>query len=259
MHPILIEIGNFPIHSYGVLIAIGFILCIWVSMREATRLGLPAARIVDLGIQSLFVGMLGARILFILTRLDYFREYPLEMFYVWEGGLVFYGGPILAFPYLIYFCKKHALPLLKIVDIAAVALPLAHAIGRLGCFAAGCCHGHATTMPWGISLNSDLVERHLRGFSIHPTQLYESLSLFGLFFFLRARRRRVKFDGELAVIYVFAYSIIRCIVEAFRGDSIRGFLIEGILSTSQFIAILTALAAFVFWLRLRHGKQETTK
>ncbi|MBI2605760.1 MAG: prolipoprotein diacylglyceryl transferase [Deltaproteobacteria bacterium] len=256
MLPILFRIGDFPVHSYGVLIAAGFLLCVWLSKREAARIGLPGERIVDLGFWSLLVGMLGARILFIITRWSYFREYPLEMFYVWEGGLVFYGGPIVALPFHLWYCRKYALPVRKVLDLAAVAIPIAHAFGRLGCLSAGCCHGKATGGSWGIILNSELVEPHLRGIPLHPTQIYEAASLFGLFFYLAWRRHRKKFDGELALTYVIAYSIIRSVIEIFRGDSIRGFVIDGWLSTSQFISVLAVVAAIVAWISMKQTAER---
>ncbi len=248
MLPILLRIGNFPVHTYGVLIAAGFLLCVWISKREAVRIGLPGPRIVDLGFWSLLVGMAGARILFIITRWSYFREYPLEMFYVWEGGLVFYGGIIAALPFYLWYCRKHALPVWKVLDLAAVAIPIAHAFGRFGCLSAGCCHGKATEGSWGIILNSELVEPRLRGIPLHPTQIYEAASLLALFLYLSWRRRRKKFDGELALTYVIAYSIIRSVIEIFRGDSIRGFVIDGWLSMSQFISALAIVAAIGAWI-----------
>lgn len=261
MFPVLIQIGDFPVHTYGVLIAVGFLTSIYFARKEAIRQGIPGEKIVDFGFWSLLVGMFGARILFIITRWSYFMEFPLQMFAVWQGGLVFYGGPIAAFPFLIWFCKKNKLDPWKIADISAIALPIAHAIGRLGCLSAGCCHGKQTTMPWGMKFDSELVEFHLRGVPLHPTQLYEALALTLLSAYLYRRIKRKKFDGEIAFIYVGAYSVIRTVVEMFRGDTIRGYLIEGVLTTSQFISILTLITACIFWIyrkkSLSHRKEDS--
>ena len=228
MFPILIKIGNFPIHSYGFLIAVGFLLCVWVAKREGQRIGLPGDKIVDLGFWSLLVGMIGSRILYILTLLPYYREHPAEMFYVWEGGLVFYGGPLACIPFFFWYTKHYKLPRWKVIDIGAMAVPLAHAFGRLGCLSVGCCHGKACDLPWAIRLNTELVEPSLRGVPIHPTQLYESLSLLLLFFGLRCMRFTKSFDGQIMCVYLITYSIIRSIIEIFRGDAIRGFVIPDI-------------------------------
>ncbi|MBI3544444.1 MAG: prolipoprotein diacylglyceryl transferase [Deltaproteobacteria bacterium] len=250
MFPTLLRIGDFPVHSYGFLIAVGFLLCVWVSKREAVRLGLPGERIVDLGFWSLLVGMIGARILYIMTLWSQFMEHPREMLYVWEGGLVFFGGPLACIPFFFWYTSHYKLPRWKVLDIGAQALPLAHAFGRLGCLSAGCCHGKATSMPWGIKLYTELVEPSLRGVSIHPTQLYESISLLGLWYFLRRLRFRARFDGQIACAYLILYSIIRSVIEIFRGDSIRGFVIPDILSTSQFISLIVVIAAIALYRRL---------
>ena len=247
MFPVLFTIGNFPVHAYGVFIAIGFLLCVRISKIEAIRQGIDGEKIVDLGFWCLLVGMLGARILFVITRWSYFKEYPNEIWHVWEGGLVFYGGPIAALFFIVWFCKKNKISIWKVVDLGAVAIPIAHAFGRIGCLSSGCCYGKPTSVPWAIKLNSELVTPDMRGIPLHPTQIYESLALFGLFFFLLWKRRHKKFDGELAFIYVIAYSIIRSVIEAYRGDTIRGFVIDNVLSTSQFIAILTVITALIFW------------
>lgn len=189
--------------------------------------------------------MIGCRALYIITRWSYFTENPAEMFYVWEGGLVFFGGPLLNIPFFIWYTKRHNMDRWKILDLGAVAVPLAHSFGRLGCLAAGCCHGRATGGNWGIKLYSELVEPHLQGVYIHPTQIYESVSLFILFLFLRRLEFRKKFEGQVMFVYLIAYSIIRSIIEIFRGDSIRGFVIDGIISTSQFISILVIIGAVV--------------
>lgn len=252
MFPILLKIGNFPVHTYGFLIAVGFLLCVWISKREGIRQGMPGDRIVDLGFWALLVGMIGARILYIFTRWPYYMEHPMEMLYVWEGGLVFYGGPLSCIPFFIWYTKHYKLPRWKVIDIGAQAVPLAHAFGRLGCLSAGCCFGRPTGGNWGVKLYTELVEpASLRGIYLHPTQLYESFSLIVLFFALRRLRFHKKFDGEIFCMYMIFYPIIRSIIEMFRGDEIRGFVVDGVLSTSQFISILVIAVTMVFYLRKR--------
>ena len=253
MHPVLFHLGKYPVQTYGVLIAIGFLLCVAVAKQESRRVGIAPEKIVDLGFWCLLVGMIGARILFIITRLAYFSEHPIEMFYVWEGGLVFYGGPLLALPFLTWYCDLFKIPRWKVYDIAAIALPLAHAFGRLGCLSAGCCYGKPTGTDFGIILHSPLVDPAFQGLHLHPTQVYEAVSLFLLFLYLYLRRTKKKFDGELTFTYVISYCIIRSIIEIFRGDSIRGFVIDDILSTSQFISILIILVTMVVWKKRKQG------
>lgn len=130
------------------------------------------------------------------------------------------------------------------IDIMSPGLVVAHAFGRIGCLSAGCCYGRPTDAPWGIKLFSDLVDETHRGIPLHPTQLYESSALFILYAGLMYIFKHRKFDGQVGLTYFMLYPIIRSIIEVFRGDSIRGFVIDGILSTSQFISILVFAGAF---------------
>jgi len=245
MHPILAQIGPIPIHTYGFLIATGFILAVQVMQRLAIRSGIDPEKMQDLIFGGLLIGFLGARTVFIITRFSYFMENPIDIFKVWEGGLVFYGGPIATTPFIYWFAKKHGFAFWKTLDIIGPGITLAHAFGRLGCLAAGCCYGRPTGGSWGVVLNSELVDPSMRGIHLHPTQLYESSALFVLFGVLFLLFKRKRFDGQVALTYFMAYPIIRSIVEIYRGDSIRGFIIDDVLSTSQFISILVFVAAFL--------------
>jgi phosphatidylglycerol:prolipoprotein diacylglycerol transferase len=202
-------------------------------------------QIADLSFWLLMTGFLGARVLFIITRMDYFLSNPLDVFKVWEGGLVFFGGLITATAYAFWFFRKHRLNVWKMIDVLSPGVVVAHAFGRIGCLAAGCCYGRPTGQPWGIRLESELVEASLRGIPLHPTQLYESSALFILFGGLMFISKNKRFDGQVGLTYFMLYPIIRSIIEIFRGDTVRGFVIDGILSTSQFISILVFVAAGV--------------
>lgn len=243
MYPTLIHLGPFPIHTYGLLIAIGFLTAIQVIKKLSVLSKLNLDHVLDLTFWSLLVGFLGARLLFVITRWDSFMNDPISIFKVWEGGLVFYGGPLLGFPFILYFLKKVKLPLWKTLDVLAPGLVIAHSFGRMGCLAAGCCYGRPTNANWGIKLNSELVDSALQGVYLHPTQIYESVSLFILFLGLLFVFKNKKFDGQVALVYFMSYPIIRSIIEIYRGDIIRGFVIDNVLSTSQFISILFFLLA----------------
>lgn len=253
MHPLLFEINlgflHIPLHTYGFMIAIGFLLGITTVRKLSVRNGMNPDVNADLAFWLLMYGFIGARVLFIITRLDFFIANPMDIFKVWEGGLVFFGGLIAATAYAFYFFRKHRLNIWKMIDVLSPGLVIAHAFGRIGCLAAGCCYGRPTSVPWAIKLDSELVDDNLKGVPLHPTQIYESLSLFILYAGLLHISRQKKFDGQVGLTYFMLYPIIRSIIEIYRGDSIRGFVIEGILSTSQFISILVFAAAFVVLLR----------
>jgi phosphatidylglycerol:prolipoprotein diacylglycerol transferase len=260
MHPLLFKIGSIPVHSYGFLIAIGFLVAVFVIRKLSLRSHLDPERVLDFTFWLLLVGFIGARVLYILTRLDYFESDPAAIFRVWEGGLVFFGGPLACIPFAVWYIKKHGMPLWKTMDVLIPGLVINHAFGRFGCLAAGCCYGKPTGGSWGIKLYSDLVDQDMRGIPLHPTQLYEASALLILFAGLMILFRRKAFDGQIVLTYFIAYPIIRSIIEIFRGDSIRGFVIDDVLSTSQFISILVVIgASIVLAYRLKSLHREGVK
>jgi phosphatidylglycerol:prolipoprotein diacylglycerol transferase len=253
MFPVLFQIKGQIIHSYGFFIALGYIASLALLSLLAKRRGLDPARFLDLAFLALVSGVIGGRFLFVLTNLSYFVRYPSEVFDFWQGGLVFYGGFITATGACAFYIRKKNLPMAESLDLLAAALTLGHAFGRIGCFAAGCCYGSYCELPWAVHLHSDLVDPALRGLPLHPTQLYESVSLFLLSGVLVWLLEKKKFKpGGVALFYVMAYSLIRSIIEIFRGDGIRGFLIGNWLSTSQGIAsLLFFVAGFILVRRFR--------
>jgi phosphatidylglycerol:prolipoprotein diacylglycerol transferase len=249
MHPLLFMLGPIPVHTYGFLIALGFLCGLQILKKLAIREKFNVDRILDLAFSSLIVGMVGARLLFIVTRFDSFFRHPLDMFKLWEGGLVFFGGPLLVVPFIVWRCKVMKLPLWSFGDIGVFTLVLTHSFGRLGCLAAGCCYGKPTGTSYGVRLYSELVDPQLRGIPLHPTQLYESGALFILLGILYWIYQHKKFDGQVLLSYFLLYPIIRSIIEVYRGDSIRGFVIEDVLSTSQFISIVIFTITAVLFVR----------
>ncbi len=247
MLPTLFEfnIGSLtiPIHTYGLMIAIGFILAVKLMRSLAVREKISPDKIADLAFWCLVSGLAGGRILFVITRWEYFSEHPMDILKIWQGGLVFFGGLIGATLTALIILRAQKLSFWRVADVMLPGLTLSHVFGRFGCFGAGCCHGSATDVPWAVKLNSELVEPALRNVPIHPTQLYESFSLLLLLGILLIVFRRKKFDGQVALTYFMLYPILRSVIEVYRGDSIRGFLIEDVLSTSQAISIVVFLAA----------------
>jgi len=246
MHPLLFKIGPVPIHTYGFLIAIGFLTGVYVVKRLSERSGLPADRVVDLSFWILLVGFTGSRLLFVITRWEYFAANPLAVFRLWEGGLVFYGGPILVVPFVVLYLRRYQLSVWKVLDVLTPGLVIAHMFGRFGCLSAGCCFGKPTGMDFGVILHTDLVDPIFRGIKLHPTQLYAAVGLFLIFLGLIWVFRKKKFDGQVVLTYFMVYPIVRSVIEVFRGDKIRGFLIEDILSTSQFLSLLVFIGAATF-------------
>ena len=235
MFPLLLNTSYLQVEAYGFFIALGYFAATFLSRREARLAGQPPAPFSDTCFLALGAGLIGARSLFVITNLAYFRDHPDEILVFWRGGLVFYGGFLLAVPLCAFYLKRQRLHVLPSFDILAPALALGHSIGRLGCFAAGCCHGTHCPYPWGVVFQGNLVEPSLRGLPVHPTQLYESVALLLLCGLLIKLRNAAA--GFRAGTYLTGYALIRLIVEIFRGDTVRGVVPGTGLSTSQAIAL----------------------
>ena len=178
---------------------------------------------------------------------------PRDLIEVLRSGGVFYGGLIAATAVAILYMKKHELPAWAIADMGAPSIALGEAIGRWGCFAAGCCYGKETSGRFHITFTDPLAIARPLNVPLHPTQIYLSLNAFLIFLVLQWVYKRRTFDGEVFWLYVLLYSITRGILEIFRGDLVRGFVPYIGLSTSQFIGVLTALASIgmLFYLSRR--------
>ena len=252
MYPTIFQYGDLAIRSYGLMVATGLLAGIWVASREAARVGENKDIIVDMAFYMVIAAIIGARLLYVLLEWDYFSVHPIEALKIWKGGLVFYGGLIGAIVAGTVYIKKKSMPFWKTADIFAIGIPLGHAFGRVGCFAAGCCYGLATKLPWAVKFThpESLAPLHVY---LHPTQLYSSLSNLSIFGLLFLMRKRKKFEGQLALTYLITYSIARGILETFRGDD-RGALILGYLSPAQIIGIVIVVAAAAGMVFL--GKRE---
>ncbi len=253
MYPVLIRIGPITIHTYGVMIAIGFLFALYFAIRQAKKEDIESNIITDLSFYILIAAIIGSRLLFIFINLSYYISNPLAIFKIWEGGLVFYGGVIFAVPVVLLYVKKNNLKLWQIADIFAPSIAIGHAFGRIGCFFAGCCFGKtAETLPWGVIFTNPecLAPLNVR---LHPTQLYESAGEFINFFILILLQKRKTYNGQIFLSYVLIYSVLRFIVEIFRGDLARGFIISGI-SVSQGISIIMFITAILGMSLLRHKK-----
>ncbi len=254
MHPVLVRIGPLTVHTYGVLVAAGFLLGLALAVKQAKREGVPSERIIDIGFYVLLSAIAGSRLLFVIINAGHYAEHPLDIVRIWEGGLVFYGGLALAVPVAIWYIRRHGLDYRSVADIFAPSLAIGHAVGRLGCFSAGCCYGIPAKVPWAVTfLNPESVARI--GIPLHPTQLYEAAGEFVNFLVLMGLRQRRLFKGQLFWTYVFLYSTLRFIVEFFRGDDARGFIAGGF-SVSQGISVVAGLIALMVIVRGMVGARQ---
>ena len=181
MYPEIFHLSYF--HTYGVLVAIAFLVALWMAGRLATRAGLNSDAVTNLGIYCALAAIAGAKLMMFLVDLPYYMQHAGEIFSLatLQAGGVFYGGLIAALAVAWWYMRRTRLPLWKTADVFAPAIALGHGIGRLGCFSAGCCWGVRTNVPWAVTFTNpvanDLVGVPLN-VPLHPTQLYESFAEF---------------------------------------------------------------------------------
>jgi phosphatidylglycerol:prolipoprotein diacylglycerol transferase len=263
MYPEIFRIGNFPINTYGVLLALAFLSALLIASRLAARDGLPRERVYDLGLWMLLAAIVGSKVLMLFTEPEY-REDPsrlISLDFLRSGG-VFYGGLIAAVVAGYFLIRRYKLPWWKTADAFAPGIALGNAIGRQGCFAAGCCWGKPTTMPWGVEFTEagHEVTGVPLGVHLHPTQLYESFGALLIFFFLLWLHRRKRFSGQVILLYGVLYAVMRFTIEFFRDDprgDIAGLTTLTGLSTSQMLSLIIGITGLIFLiLRWRRADVE---
>jgi phosphatidylglycerol---prolipoprotein diacylglyceryl transferase len=239
MHPILFEIGDFPVYTYGVLLAAAYLLGLQVALARARRLGLDPNRIMDLGIWVIVSALVGAKLLLLVVEWDTYGRSTSAFLTLIRSAGVFYGGLILAVLVAIWYMWRHRMPIWSVSDAFAPGIALGHVVGRMGCFFAGCCFGRQASVPWAVTFNEEAAARNVGtplDVPLHPTQLYEAgAELLILGVLLIAERRGRQFPGRTFWAYMLLYGISRFVVEFYRGDS-RGMI--GMFSTSQFVSLL---------------------
>ncbi len=251
MYPEIIRIGSFPINTYGVFLAIAFLCAILITVRLARRDGLPSERIYDLSLWMLLAALVGSKVLMLFTEPEY-RDHPLQLLsldFLRSGG-VFYGGLLGAVLAGYLLIKRYQLPWWKTADACAPGIAIGNFFGRQGCFAAGCCWGKPTTLPWGVKFSE--LGHEITGVPtetyLHPTQLYESFAMLLVFVFLLWLHKHKRFSGQVILAYALLYSIIRFAIEFVRDDprgDVLGLTTLTGLSTSQLISIVVGLSALI--------------
>ncbi|MBN1794537.1 MAG: prolipoprotein diacylglyceryl transferase [Candidatus Omnitrophica bacterium] len=237
MHPIVFTFHGLTIYTYGLCMAAGLLIGLYVALRESPRQGIQSRDVSDIFFWGILSGLVGARLLYVIVEWGYFLRHPARIFFAREG-FVFFGGFISAFCVVSLFVKGHRLPFWTVADILAPSIAVAHAVGRLGCFFYGCCYGCPTDRWYGMIFPSESPVIYA-GQKVIPTQLIESAALFCIFGILLLRRTRRRFSGELFALYLMLYGISRFLIEFLRGDP-RGAV--WILSHSHVFPISQVLA-----------------
>ncbi|MEA1969013.1 MAG: prolipoprotein diacylglyceryl transferase [Thermodesulfobacteriota bacterium] len=272
MHPVLFKLGSVTLYTYGLFVGLGFILALFFAIRNAAEYDLRAQytnilksgrnlksdirnQISDLFFVILVSAIIGARLFYVFLNLSYFADDPLAVFKIWNGGLVFYGGFIGALAAGMIYVRRKKLNLWFTADIIAPAIALGHAVGRIGCFCAGCCYGKVCDLPWAVTF-TNIDSLAPLNVSLHPTQLYSVFSNFFIFLILLFIQKRKKFNGMVFWSYIFLYGIFRSFIEIFRGDPRGHFIIEYV-SLSQGIgtgmAFFALFMLFLLYRKKKHG------
>jgi phosphatidylglycerol:prolipoprotein diacylglycerol transferase len=253
MHPILIQFHGFSIHSYGVMLAIGFVVGISMAAREAVRTDVDPEKVLNLAFWILISSIIGSRIFHCIVFYPQYIKDPLRILMLWEGGLVFYGGFLGALIAGWAYCRSQKLNYWELADLLMPSVMLGLVFGRIGCTLAGCCFGKACgpDFPLGMTFENPL-GLGVKNTALYPTQVVSAINGFLIFLILWLYRKHKRFHGELVAICLIVYGITRSLIEILREDP-RGFLNLGpiLLSESQVVSVFMLLfAAYVLiWVR----------
>jgi len=234
VHPILFKIDGLTIYTYGVIMALAFLTGYFYMLYLARVSGQEVGFYQDLFFWVMIVGILGAKLLYIIVEWrSVFSEFSFGGFInCLRGGLVWYGGVVANLVFIYFYCKKKNTSFALVADTLSSPSAVGLAMGRWGCLMAGCCYGKPTHVPWAIVYPDHPIRHPMAGIPVHPSPLYES---FGVFI--------------IAWICFF--------LEFFRGDPERGFVIPGVLSTSQFISLLfIPIASYLLYRQLKKPASE---
>lgn len=258
MHPELFSIGDFTVHTYGFMIMLGATLgYFYMSTTVKKELGITADKIQTLAILIIVAAFVGGKIFFYFEDPGYYFGTPSNMFKGFRTGFVFYGSLLFVIPTVIWYFRKQKWPVWALLDRIAITGCIIHICGRLGCFFAGCCHGLPTDSFLGVTFTDPVSQAEPLNVPLHPTQLYEVTWIAIILVVLLMMKRYNRLEGQLFFIYIIMYSVGRGIIEIFRGDVRRGFIIDDILSHSQLISLVIIAATVIVMIIVRKQKKRS--
>lgn len=258
-----IPVQSVPVFGWGFMLVMGFLSAGMVTIRRGKKIGIPSEVIESLGVHIFVSGIVGARLFFLIQyRNQVFRDanglggFLKAALNFADGGMVLYGGVLLGIVVYLWFCRKWKIPSLLLADLVIPAIFLGLAFGRLGCLLNGCCFGDVCELPWSIQfppgsppymalLNRGFIEPDAaRSLPLHPTQIYSSINAFLLAALGTVWFRQRTRDGEVVVLALLTYPIMRFTIEFLRNDEFGQF------RTGLTISQLVSIGLFVFGLIL---------
>lgn len=271
MHPILVDFGTHELPflgathlflpSYGIIFAIGALIAWWWFIARARTLELPQEPVFNLAFYTLLAGLFGAKLTLIVLDFPYYLAHPAEILGTIRSAGVLMGGVLAGAVTFIFYARKHGLPILVLADAIVAPLSLAQGIGRLGCFAAGCCFGVPSGAWCAIPFTSEAAHEQTGvalGIPLLPVQLFEFGFDVALALFLTVMwRRRPRPAGTVAWLYFVVYGLGRGAIELWRGDAVRGLWFGGAVSTSQLFSVVSIVVGAFLLIRDRVGTART--
>jgi phosphatidylglycerol:prolipoprotein diacylglycerol transferase len=242
MCPVLFRIGSFSLPTYGLLVAVAFLAGLYLAGRLARRAGLDSEALTNLGVYAALAAIVGAKLFMVALNWRYYADHPGQLFSLsaLQAGGVFYGGLLAALAVAIWYSRRAGLPPLETADVLAPAAAIGHAIGRLGCFAAGCCWGKPTTVSWSVVFTDPVAHENVGvplGIHLHATQLYESAGTLLIGLYLWRRFARPHAPGVILGLYLLCYSAFRFVVEFWRDPTGRNYPFDGPFTATQWVAL----------------------
>jgi phosphatidylglycerol:prolipoprotein diacylglycerol transferase len=218
MYPILVEFAGFQIRSYGVIVALSFLVALWLSTREAKRKGLDPKLVQDFSLYALVGGIIGARLYFVLfSAPGHFLQHPWEIFAIWSGGIGVIGSLIGGLIVAVWFCHKRNIFLLRFGDTLVPGIALGQTLGQFACLLNGDSYGRPTDLPWAMTYTDPRSFAPLN-IPLHPIEIYEIAAYFVVFLLVWKIRKHHSTDGFTFLTYLAGYGTARFLVDFFRGD-----------------------------------------
>ena len=256
MEKVALDLGPIQIYWYSIFIFIGMLVACFLIYKEAKKRGIEEDFLVNLTFNTIIIGIIGARLYYVLFNFSYYLDNPVEIFQIWNGGLAIHGGIIAGLLFIIYYCKKHEVNLWKMLDIIVVGLIIAQAIGRWGNFFNSEAYGPITTAAHlkSLGIPQFIIDgMYILGEYRQPTFFYESVwCLFGFLAMLIIRQYKYLKIGQLTSLYLIWYGIIRFIIEAMRIDS----LMLGPIKMAQLVSIVFVISGIIIFIKSIKSKKE---
>ncbi|HWQ03036.1 MAG TPA: prolipoprotein diacylglyceryl transferase [Candidatus Nitrosotenuis sp.] len=264
MHPVLLKLGPLTFHTYGVLLAVVVLAGLWLVQRRGTAAGLDGDALWNLGVYAVLSAMLVAKVWLVLADWEYYSQHVSEIFSLntLQSAGTFYGGFLGGVGVLFFGAWRLKIPFIRVLDVCAPSLMLGAAVGRIGCFAAGCCWGKPTEVAWGVTFTDPYAHQLVGtplGVALHPTQLYDSAAALIIFLILLWLTPRQRFTGQIFATLGLLYGAARLTTEFFRNDPGRTLLFDGAFSLMQVVSVGLILLGTILYLRGLRAPESAAK